>query len=284
MWNTSYSNKICFTKEKFYEQNLHLHRLYNIKPRITVTEPYIPEFIHSGGWQREKKRQEISEINKVNYIIHNRVREAELKPSQYGLSEVYPKQIYPAFQRFSRYKLSDIIRLINIQKDNYKMMNKINEIKSDYERNYMQNEAKKQVNYLNNLLNKSKSIPYAPQLEFISIKQYKNMKNSQILSSKRYYKYFNSQNNSIYDRKRRNSMIQLRKRKSNNNINNKSKNSKENESKVSKKGQGSQRKKSLNIESENNYENNKKKEIIITSSTKKNKKETTTKCDTALKK
>ena len=55
MWNTSCTNKICFTKEKTYEQNLHLKRLFSIKPRINVTEPYIPSFLYSGGWQREKK-------------------------------------------------------------------------------------------------------------------------------------------------------------------------------------------------------------------------------------
>ena len=284
MWNTSYTNKICFTKEKFYEQNLHLNRLYHIKPRISITEPYIPDFIHSGGWQREKKRQEESEIYKINNIVYSRVREAKLKNGKYSLYEVYPKQIYPAFRRIARYNLSDLIRLINIRKDNYRMKNKLNEIKSDYERNYMKNEAQKQVKYLNNILNQSKSIPYAPQLKFISIEQF-NRLNSQILRSKKNYKYFNTLNYSITDGKRRNSMMQLR--NSNNNINNKSINNKSNASKASKaskKSQSSKKMKSLNIESENNYENNKKKIQNNTSSAKKNKKETTTKSNTGLKK
>ena len=211
MWNTSYTNKICFTKEKFYEQNLHLNRLYKIRPRISITEPYIPYFIHSGGWQREKKRQETSEIYKINNIIYNRVQEVKLKHGQYSLSEVYPKQIYPAFRRLARYKISDLIKLINIRKDNFRLKNKISEIKSDYERNYMKNEAEKQVKYLNNIMNQSKSIPYAPQLKFISIDQY-----NRLIKNKKLYRYFNTQNSSIADGKRRHSMIELR--NSDNNI------------------------------------------------------------------
>ena len=277
MWNTSYTNKICFTKEKFYEQNLHLNRLYKIRPRISITEPYIPYFIHSGGWQREKKRQETSEIYKINNIIYNRVQEINIKHGQYSLSEVYPKQIYPAFRRLARYKISDLIKLINIRKDNFRLKNKISEIKSDYERNYMKNEAEKQVKYLNNIMNQSKSIPYAPQLQFISIDQY-----NRLIKNNKLYRYFNTQNSSIADGKRRHSMIELR--ISDNNINNKSINNKSNASKISKKSQNSKRKKSLNIESENNYENNKKKFQNNTSSAKKNKKETTTKSNTGYKK
>ena len=281
MWNTSCTNKICFTKEKTYEQNLHLRRLFSIKPRITITEPYIPYFMHSGGWQREKKRQEEDKVERVNYIYFNKILESKMKHSKYSKYEVEPKQIYPAFRRYSRYKLSDIINMIKIRKDNIKMENKISEIKSDYERGEMRKEANKQRKYVYNLLNRPKSIPYAPQLKFLSIDQVNNRIRSQIIKGQ---KYFRTQS-SITDGKRRSSMIQLRNKMNNNNTSLKiDKNKSLNKSNTNKKSQGSINKKSINIESENNYINSKKEGEINTTTKKTNKKETTTKSNTGIKK
>ena len=278
MWNTSCTNKICYTKEKTYEQNLHLRRLFSIRPRITITEPYIPYFLHSGGWQREKKRQEEDKVERVNYIYFNRISETKMRHSKYSKYEVEPKQIYPAFRRFSRYKFADIIKMLRLKNDNIRLENKLNEIKSCYERGEMRKEAEKQKKYLNNLLNRPKSIPYAPQLNFLSIDQINNRIRSQKI---KFQKYFNTYS-SITEGKRRNSMSQLR-----NNINNTSikvdKNKSFNKSSVSKKSQGSKNKKSINIESENNYGNDKKEDMIETTN-KKTKKETTTKCNTGIKK
>lgn len=279
MWNTSFTNKICYTKEKIYEQNLHLRRLFSIRPRITITEPYIPYFLHSGGWQREKKRQEEDKVERINYIYFNKISETKMKHSKYSKYEVEPKQIYPAFRRFSRYKLSDIIKMIRIKNDNIRLENKLSEIKSAYERGEMRKEAEKQKKYLSNLLNRPKSIPYAPQLQFLSIDQINNRLRSQKINSQRYYKTYSS----INEVKRRNSMSQLR-----NNINNMSikgeKNKSFNKSNISKKSQGSKNKKSINIESENDCVNGKKVDVIDTTNKKTNKKETTTKCNTGMKK
>jgi len=178
-----------FTKEKNYEQDLHLTRLLNIRPRITITEPYIPYFMHSGGWQREKKRQEEDKVEKVNIIYYTKIFEANKKHSRYSRYEVEPKQIYPAFRRFSRYKLSDILNMIRIRKDNIRHENKIAEIKSDYDRVDMRKEAYKQKLYLSNLLKRPKSIPYAPQLKFKSIEQVNNIRlRSQILKNQKQVK------------------------------------------------------------------------------------------------
>ena len=279
MWNTSFTNKICYTKEKIYEQNLHLRRLFSIRPRITITEPYIPYFLHSGGWQREKKRQEEDKVERINYIYFNKISETKMKHSKYSKYEVEPKQIYPAFRRFSRYKLSDIIKMIRIKNDNIRLENKLSEIKSTYERGEMRKEAEKQKKYLSNLLNRPKSIPYAPQLQFLSIDQINNRLRSQKINSQGYYKTYSS----INEVKRRNSMSQLR-----NNINNMSikgeKNKSFNKSNISKKSQGSKNKKSINIESENDCVNGKKVDVIDTTNKKTNKKETTTKCNTGMKK
>ena len=277
MWNTSCSNKICFTKEKTYEQNLHLRRLFSIRPRITITEPYIPYFMHSGGWQREKKRQEEDKVEKTNYIYFNKILETKMRHSKYSKYEVEPKQIYPAFRRYSKYKLDDIIKMLNIKKDNVRLENKLSEIKSTYERGEMRKEAEKQTKYLNNLLNRPKSIPYAPQLEFLSIDQVNNRLRNKIIKTQRYFRT----QSSITDEKRRNSMRELRNKMNNSNIKGK-KNKSFNKSNTSKKNQDSKDKKSLKI-TENNCVNGKK-ESINSSNKKTNKKETTTKCNTVINK
>jgi len=277
MWNTSCTNKICFTKEKTYEQNLHLKRLFSIKPRINVTEPYIPSFLYSGGWQREKKRQEEDKVEKTNYIYFNKILETKMRHSKYSKYEVEPKQIYPAFRRYSKYKLDDIIKMLNIKKDNVRLENKLSEIKSTYERGEMRKEAEKQTKYLNNLLNRPKSIPYAPQLEFLSIDQVNNRLRNKIIKTQRYFRT----QSSITDEKRRNSMRELRNKMNNSNIKGE-KNKSFNKSNTSKKNQDSKDKKSLKI-TENNCINGKK-ESINSSNKKTNKKETTTKCNTVINK
>ena len=277
MWNTSCTNKICYTKEKTYEQNLHLRRLFSIKPRINVTEPYIPSFLYSGGWQREKKRQEEDKVEKTNYIYFNKILETKMRHSKYSKYEVEPKQIYPAFRRYSKYKLDDIIKMLNIKKDNVRLENKLSEIKSTYERGEMRKEAEKQTKYLNYLLNRPKSIPYAPQLEFLSIDQVNNRLRNKIIKTQRYFRT----QSSITDEKRRNSMRELRNKMNNSNIKGK-KNKSFNKSNTSKKNQDSKDKKSLKI-TENNCVNGKK-ESINSSNKKTNKKETTTKCNTVINK
>lgn len=277
MWNTSCTNKICFTKEKTYEQNLHLKRLFSIKPRINVTEPYIPSFLYSGGWQREKKRQEEDKVEKTNYIYFNKILETKMRHSKYSKYEVEPKQIYPAFRRYSKYKLDDIIKMLNIKKDNVRLENKLSEVKSSYERGEMRKEAEKQTKYLNNLLNRPKSIPYAPQLEFLSIDQVNNRLRNKIIKTQRYFRT----QSSITEDKRRNSMRELRNKMNNSNIKGK-KNKSFNKSNTSKKNQDSKEKKSIKI-TENNCVNGKK-EGINSSNKKTNKKETTTKCNTVINK
>ena len=277
MWNTSCTNKICYSKEKTYEQNLHLRRLFSIKPRINITEPYIPSFLYSGGWQREKKRQEEDKVEKTNYIYFNKILETKMRHSKYSKYEVEPKQIYPAFRRYSKYKLDDIIKMLNIKKDNVRLENKLSEIKSTYERGEMRKEAEKQTKYLNNLLNRPKSIPYAPQLEFLSIDQVNNRLRNKIIKTQRYFRT----QSSITDEKRRNSMRELRNKMNNSNIKGK-KNKSFNKSNTSKKNQDSKDKKSLKI-TENNCVNGKK-ESINSSNKKTNKKETTTKCNTVINK
>ena len=203
--------------------------------------------------------------------------DAKIRPSLYNKKQIRPK-LYPAFKRFARFKLSDILKMIKIKKDNMKMENKISEIKSEYEINLMKKEARKQKEYLNNLLNRPKSIPYAPQLSFLSIDQINNrIKRIKIKSQKHYMTQ-----TSIYNDLKRNSMRNLRNNTHNISIKltkNKSTNNRTNISINKKNDQNSKNRKSLEIEYDNNYYI-RKKDMINSTFKKSNKKETTTKCTT----
>ena len=205
--------------------------------------------------------------------------DATIKPSLYNKKQIRPK-LYPAFKRFSRFKISDILKMIKIRKDNMKMENKISEIKSDYEINQMKKEARKQKEYLNNLLNRPKSIPYAPQLSFLSIEQINNrIKRIKIKSQKHYMTQ-----TSIFNDLKRNSMRHIRNNTQNISVKlskNRSMNNRTDISINKKNEQNSKSRKSIEIEYDNNYYiNNKKKDMINSTFKKSNKKEMTTKCTT----
>ena len=154
--------------------------------------------MNKGGEKREKKRKEEKKKKKINNIYFTKVMDAKIRPSLYNKKQIRPK-LYPAFKRFARFKLSDILKMIKIRKDNMKMENKISEIKSEYEINLMKKEARKQKEYLNNLLNRPKSIPYAPQLSFLS----NNKINNRIKRiKKKKKKHYMTQTNIYNDLKR----------------------------------------------------------------------------------
>ena len=263
MWNTSCTNKICFTQDKTNEQNLHLKRLFCIRPQIDVTEPYVPDFLKIRGPQKEKRRQTQDKINKENNILERKLIDVYIKNGKYSKYEVEPKIIYPAFRRYSRLKLADIIRLINIHFDNQRLENKVINLKSIYDNGEMRKEAEKQEKYLQNILNRPKSIPFAPALNFISIEQLHNRLKNQLIRQQRYLTEQQDINGNI--KKRRNSANNLRTNTNNNSKINKSngqsnKNDKNNRSQRS---QSSKKRKSLkknnNIKIENNNEENDKK-------------------------
>lgn len=276
MWNTSCSNKICFTQDKTYEQNLHLKRLFCIRPQINVSRPYTPNFLLIKGPQREKRKQTQVEINKGNYILQRKIIDVNNKNGKYSKYVVMPKEIYPAFRRYSNLKISDIINMININFDNQRLQNKIINLKSNYDNDEMHKEAEKQEKYLQNILNRPKSIPFTPALNFISIEQlHKRLKNQLI----RQQKYLNEQQTTNENiSKRGNSAGHLRTNTNNNNskINKKNENNKSgNRTNRSKRSQSSKNKKSLKINSDIEIENQNDKRI---------KKDTTTKANTGIKK
>jgi len=258
MWNTFCTNKICFTQEKTNEQNLHLKRLFCTRPQIDLTEPFTPNFLKIRAPQKEKRRQTQDKIDRENNILAKKKLEIFFKNGKYSKYEVEPKQIYPAFRRYSRLKFHDIIKIININIENHKLEDKLVNLKSIYDNREMRKEAEKQERYLYNLLNRPKSIPFTPALNFISIEQLHNrLKNQLILQQQYLNEQENSNNGNIS--KRRNSATQIRNNTNNNSKINKSNgdNGKNgNRTNRSQRSQSSKNKKTLKINSDIQIDNN----------------------------
>ena len=272
MWTTACSNKICFTQEKTLEQNLHLKRLFFIRPQINIEEPYVPRFLRVKGSQKENKRQIQNKIDKDNNILEKKILEIYFKNGKYSKYEVEPKQIYPAFRRYSNFKFDEIMRILNINFDNYRFQNKIINLKPNYDYGEMRKEAEKQEKYLYNILNRPKSIPFAPALNFISIEQLHNRLKNSFLKQKQNL----TDQQSIKSKNRGNSAIQMRTKSNDSKINKSTdeNNISDNKNNRSKRSQSSKNKKTLNLNNEIQTENSKDHD-------KKVKKETgTTKCNT----
>ena len=252
MWNTSCTNRICFTQDKTYEQNLHLKRLFCIRPEINVTEPYKPNFLRIRGPQKEKRKQIQNQIDKDNIILEKKKLEIIIKNGKYSKYEVEPKQIYPAFRRYSRLKLSDIIKLINIGFENKRLENKLINLKSTYDNREMRKEAEKQEKYLQNILNRPKSIPFTPALKFKSIQQLHNIFKKQLIKQQQYFNEQENNNGNV----RRHSAKYLRTNTNNNSRINKSNGQNNKNENKTNRSQSSKNRKSLKINNDINIENN----------------------------
>ena len=274
MWNTACSNQLCFNKDKTNEQNLHLARLFCIRPQVNTTRPFVPKFLEIRAPQKEKKKQIQAQINKDNNILNNKIIEVFLKKSKYSQQ---PKKEYPAFRRYSNLKYEDIIRLSNIALENIKFENKITNLRATYEHGEMRKEAEKQEIYLNNLLNRPKSIPFTPSLNFISIEQLHNRLKKQLIRQQQ--QYLNEERNITVGNnlRRGNSTSQMR---TNTNNNSKTNGEKNKSAKKASRSQSSKNIKPLQINPDIQFENN----INDKDKDKKGKKETTTKSNTCAQK
>lgn len=68
----------------------------------------------------------------------------------------------------------------SILEDNINLNNRLNNVKSYYTTEDMNEEARKQERYLNNILAKNKAIKTPPNLNYFDIDQYKNLLEAQI--------------------------------------------------------------------------------------------------------
>ena len=255
MWNTACTNRICFTQDRTYEQNLHLKRLFCVRPEINVSRPFSPDFLKRRAPQKEKRRQTQDKINKENDILTKKILEVYFKNGKYSKYILRPNE-YPAFRRYSGFKFSDIVKLVKINNENLRLENKLLNLKSVYDNDEMRKEAEKQERYLYNLLNRPKSIPFTPALNFISIEQLHSRLKNQLIKQQQ---YLNEQQNTNDG----NTGNTSRRRYSSNQIRNTENNSKTNKSigESNKKGnktnrsQSSKKKKSLNINSDIQIDN-----------------------------
>ncbi len=255
MWNTACTNRICFTQDRTHEQNLHLKRLFCVRPEINVSRPFSPDFLKRRAPQKEKRRQTQDKINKENDILTRKILEVYFKHGKYSQYILRPNE-YPAFRRYSGFKFSDIVKLVKINNENLKLENKLLNLKSVYDNDEMRKEAEKQERYLYNLLNRPKSIPFTPALNFISIEQLHSRLKNQLIKQQQ---YLNEQQNTNDG----NTGNTSRRRHSSNQIRNTENNSKTNKSigESNKKGnktnrsQSSKKKKSLNINSDIQIDN-----------------------------
>lgn len=242
--------------DKTNEQNLHLRRLYSIRPQVNTTEPFAPRFLQIRAPQKEKQKQVQTEINRVNNILVGKIKDAERKDSKYSQQ---PMILYPAFRRYSNLKFDEIVRLSNIALENIKFENKKLNLKATYEYEDMRKEAEKQERYLNNLLNRPKSIPFTPALNFISIEQLHKQLKRQLIRGQQ---YLNGERNSTEGtvKRRGNSASQMRTNTNNNNSKiNKSNGETNRSGNKTNRSQSSKKKNSLkiNIDNENNSKKNK---------------------------
>ena len=83
MWNTSCTNKICFTQDKTNEQNLHLRRLYCIRPEIDISEPFIPKGI-GHEFTLETDVTDIDELNRQLFILSDMTAKRLRKQNKYA--------------------------------------------------------------------------------------------------------------------------------------------------------------------------------------------------------
>lgn len=272
MWNTACYNQLCYNKDKANEQNLHLARLFCIRPQVNTARPFVPKFLEIRAPQKEKKKQIQAQINKDNNILYNKILEVFLKNSKYSQQ---PKKEYPAFRRYLNLKYEDIIRLSNIALENIKFENKIANLRATYEYGEMRKEAEKQEIYLNNLLNRPKSIPFTPSLNFISIEQLHNRLKKQLIRQQQ--QYLNEKRNiSVGNHIRRgNSASHMRTNTNNNSKVNNSIGKNNKSGNKTNRSQSSKNIRTLEINPDIQIENNNDKD-----KDKKAKKETTTKSNT----
>jgi len=176
-----YSNKICYSLDKEREQFLHLRRLYSIKPTLKIESPIQPKFLKNNKSKLLKKAQTQLRIDYENDILARKILEINFKKGSYNQNILRPKSDYPAFRRtYFNYKYHDIEKMKSILEDNINLNNRLNNVKSYYKTEDMNEEARKQERYLNNILAKNKAIKTPPNLNYFDIDQYRNLLEAQI--------------------------------------------------------------------------------------------------------
>ena len=180
MKKTLYLNQICYSLDKERDQFLHLRRLYTIKPTMKIDPPIKPKFLKINKSKLLKRAQTQLRIDYENDILYGKIREINSKTGEYNEKKIKPKNDYPAFRRsYYNYKYQDIEKMKTILEDNINLDNRLKKVKPYYKTEDINEEARKQEKYLNNILAKSKMIKRPPPLNYYDIEQYKNLVEAQ---------------------------------------------------------------------------------------------------------
>ena len=180
MKKTLYLNQICYSLDKERDQFLHLRRLYTIKPTMKIDPPIKPKFLKINKSKLLKRAQTQLRIDYENDILYGKIREINSKTGEYNEKKLKPKNDYPAFRRsYYNYKYQDIEKMKTILEDNINLDNRLKKVKPYYKTEDINEEARKQEKYLNNILAKSKMIKRPPPLNYYDIEQYKNLVEAQ---------------------------------------------------------------------------------------------------------
>ena len=181
MKKSLYLNQICNSLDKERDQFLHLRRLYTIKPTLKIEPPIKPKFLKINRSKILKRAQTQLRIDYENDILYNKkLVDIQLKKGEYNQNKLKPKKDYPAFRRtYFNYKYQDIEKMKTILEDNINWKNRLDNVKPYYKTEDINEEARKQEQYLNNILSKNKMIKIPPPLNYYDIDQYKNLVEAQ---------------------------------------------------------------------------------------------------------
>ena len=180
MKQSFYSNEICNSLDRERDQFLHLRRLYTIKPTLKIEPPIKPKFLKINKSKILKRAQTQLRIDYENDILARKILEINSKKGNYNQNILKPQRDYPAFRRtYFNYKYQDIEKMKTILEDNINWKNRLDNVKPYYKTEDINEEARKQEQYLNNILSKNKMIKIPPPLNYYDIDQYKNLVEAQ---------------------------------------------------------------------------------------------------------
>ena len=169
-------NEICDSLDRERDHLLHLKRLYTIKPTLEIKSPIKPKFLIRNNSKLLKRAQTQYNIDYENEIMKNRLSYINTKNGPYNQNYLRPKSGLPAFRKtYINYSFQEVENMRKTFQENIKFYNKVNNMKSYYDYQTMNKEAKNQVKYMNYLLRQNKYIKKPPTLNYIDIDQYRRL-------------------------------------------------------------------------------------------------------------
>ena len=169
-----YLNEICDSLEKERDQLMHLRRLYSIKPTFKIKSPKKPKFLINNYSRLLTRAQTQYNIDYENMKLRDRLSYISTKNGPYNKNDLRPKSGLHLFKKtFINYSFQDVENMRKTLMDNIKMYDRVNNMKSYYDFDTINKEAKLQVKYMNNISQQNRYIKKPPSLNFIDIEKFK---------------------------------------------------------------------------------------------------------------